>query len=140
MVTFFPFSSFSFSRFYSPPPPSSNLWFIERLGLWPTPLPPNFIFCSFCPKVQLWRRLYREGSYSYPIVSMNPSFWLYFWYILTTYWLKFGYILPTCWLHSVPFWLHSGCILDTFVYILVTFWLPFGYTLDTFWLHFGNIL
>ena len=93
------------------------------MSVWDIHLPPypqiSFL-ARFCPKVQLWRRLYREG-YD-PKVSMNPSFWLYFWYILTTYWLQFGYILPTCWLHSV------------------TSWLPFGYTQVTFWLHFCYIL
>ena len=85
------------------------------MSVWANGLPPypQISFSArFCPKVQLWRRLYREGYY--PKVSMNPSFWLYFWYILTTYWLQFGYILPTCWLHSVTFWLHFGHILDTF--------------------------
>ena len=110
------------------------------LSVWDFRLPPypqiSFL-ARFCPKVQLWRRLYREG-YD-PKVSMNPSFWLYFWYILTTYWLQFGYILPTCWLHSVTFWLHFGYILDTFCLhfgnILATFWLHSGYILATFWLH-----
>ena len=60
----------------------------------PPPYPWISFSARFCPKVQLWRRLYREGCH--PKVSMNPSFWLYFWYILTTYWLQYGYILPTC--------------------------------------------
>ena len=60
--------------------------------------PPPYHWISFsdrfCWKFQLWRRLYREGCH--PKVSMNRSFWIYFWYIQTTYWLQYGYILPTC--------------------------------------------
>ena len=70
---------------------------LGSVSVWANGLPPypKISFSArFCPKVQLWRRLYREG-YD-PKVSMNPSFWLYFWYILTTYWLQYGYILPTC--------------------------------------------
>ena len=112
-------------------------------GIMAHPPTPKFsILDRFCPKVQLWRRLYRRGYH--PKVSMNPSFWLYFWYILTTYWLQFGYILPTCWLHSVTCWLHFGHILDTFCLhfgnILATFWLHSGYILATFWLHSYYIL
>ena len=108
--------------------------FIGSVSDWafgPPPYPWISFSARFCPKVQLWRRLYREGYY--PKVSMNPSFWLYFWYILTTYWLQFGYILPTCWLHSVTFWLHFG-------YILAAFWILFVYILATIWLHFADML
>ena len=60
----------------------------------PPPYPWISFSARFCLKVQLWRRLYREGCH--PKVSMNHSFWLYFWYIQTTFWLQYGYILPTC--------------------------------------------
>ena len=93
--------------------------FFGSVSVWANGLPPypQISFSArFCPKVQLWRRLNREGFYTK--VSMNPSFWLYFWFILTTYWLHFGYILPTCWLHSVTFWLHFGYILAAFLIFL----------------------
>ena len=48
------------------------------VSVWANGLPPypQISFSArFCLKVQLWRRLYREGYY--PKVSMNPSFWLY---------------------------------------------------------------
>ena len=69
---------------------SLSMSFSGSVSVWANGLPPypQISFSArFCPKVQLWRRLYREGYY--PKVSMNPSFWLYFWFILTTYWLHF---------------------------------------------------
>ena len=32
----------------------------ERLGKWPTPLPPNFIFCSFLPESPIQRTALRK--------------------------------------------------------------------------------
>ena len=42
--------SFVKARQYPAKLRSWRWWFRERLGKWPTPLPLNFIFCSFLPE------------------------------------------------------------------------------------------